>query len=180
MKSNPSRPGLILQLQESGPPARLGSWLEEAGRPHEVREVWQGGRLQALGLDERPFLAVLGSASSVTDSEPRWIGRVRTIVEQAVEQDVPVLGICFGAQLLSSVLGGSIRPVRPPEVEWRRVSTAGRLVPPGPWLVWHYESFTVPPGAKRLAWTDRGPLAFQHGPHLGIQFHAEATPAQAA
>ena len=173
-------PGLILELQESVPPARLGSWLVRNRAAPEVRQVWRGEPAEDGPLADRPYLAVLGSASSVYDDSPGWIEEVRAVVEAAVADDVPTLGICFGAQMLSTALGGSVSKMPSPEVEWREVETRGDLVPTGPWIVWHYDSFTVPPGGEKLAWTSVAPLGFRAGRHLGVQFHPEATPTFAA
>src|SRR5918996_1025565 len=49
-------------------------------------------------------------------------------------------------------------------------------IPPGPWLNFHTEGFTVPEGTQLLARSAAGPAAFRRGPHLGVQFHPEATP----
>jgi hypothetical protein len=46
----------------------------------------------------------------------------------------------------------------------------------GPWFQWHFDSFTVPPGATLVAENDAGPQAFVAGRHLGVQFHPEVTP----
>jgi GMP synthase-like glutamine amidotransferase len=89
---------------------------------------------------------------------------------------VPILGICFGSQLLAKVLGGEAFRREAPEVGWMKVRTRDEAcVPEGPWLVWHFDSFTVPPGAELLAETPDSPQAYGIGPSLGIQFHAEVT-----
>jgi GMP synthase-like glutamine amidotransferase len=44
-----------------------------------------------------------------------------------------------------------------------------------PWLQWHFDAFTLPPGAEQPAVSDAGVQAFAHGPHLGVQFHPEST-----
>src|SRR3954452_17467160 len=63
-------------------------------------------------------------------------------------------------------------------VGWRHVaSDAPDLIPAGPGLEYHRERFTVPPGADELARRETSPQAFAHGPHLGLQFHPEATAA---
>jgi hypothetical protein len=48
-------------------------------------------------------------------------------------------------------------------------------VPEGPWFQWHFDSFTVPPGATAIAESDVGPQAFVAGRSLGLQFHPEVT-----
>ena len=50
------------------------------------------------------------------------------------------------------------------------------LISEGPWFEWHFDSFTLPPGAKLLADTDVGPQAYVVGRSLGLQFHPEVTP----
>ena len=62
------------------------------------------------------------------------------------------------------------------EIGWLPVrSSDPELVPEGPWFQWHFDSFTVPPGATVIAETDVGPQAFVAGRSLGLQFHPEVT-----
>ena len=49
-------------------------------------------------------------------------------------------------------------------------------MPDGPWFQWHFDSFTVPPGAKVIAKNEVGPQAYVIGRSLGVQFHPEVTP----
>jgi GMP synthase-like glutamine amidotransferase len=89
-----------------------------------------------------------------------------------------VLGICFGGQHLARALGGAVARAKRPEVGWLDVETlAPGVVAPGPWLQWHRDAFTVPPGAELLARSSVCAQAFRAGPHLGVQFHPEVTPA---
>ena len=168
-------PGHILQLQDSCPPALLGDWLTANGFSFEVQRVWESGTdATRLSGGRPPFLAVLGSSQSVRDARPDWIPKVLETVRSAVLEKVPVLGICFGSQALAVALGGTVSRMPCPEIYWGRISACGPL-PSGPWIVWHHDAFAVPPGARRLGWSSCAPLAFSQGPHLGIQFHAEAT-----
>src|SRR5207237_7798060 len=50
------------------------------------------------------------------------------------------------------------------------------LVAEGPWFQSHFDSFTLPPGARLIAETDIGPQAYLIGRSLGLQFHPEVTP----
>ena len=91
--------------------------------------------------------------------------------------DVPVLGLCFGGQALAAALGAPVRRAARGEVGWADVETDDpALVPPGPWLWFHWDVFAVPPGATEVARSPVGPAAFTHGPHLGVQFHPETGP----
>jgi GMP synthase-like glutamine amidotransferase len=171
------QPGLIVQGQPSAPPARLRDWLGARDVPIELYRVWSEESGPPPAPDGYRFVAVLGSAHSVTQEQPDWIPQVRGLIGRAIERDVPVFGICFGAQALALALGGKVAPMPIPEISWREVESDGEIVPSGPWIVWHYEAFTVPPVAVELARTELGPLAFRTGRHLGVQFHAEATSA---
>jgi GMP synthase-like glutamine amidotransferase len=87
-----------------------------------------------------------------------------------------VLGLCFGGQALAAVLGAPVTPAERPELGWCEIeSDDPSLVPPGPWLEWHFERFGVPPGATEIARSASGPQAFRHGRHVGVQFHPEST-----
>ena len=89
-----------------------------------------------------------------------------------------MLGICFGAQLLARVLGGTVGRAPRSERGFTRLdSTDEAVLPAGEWLQFHDDAFTLPPGAELLAANAVGVQAFRHGPHLGVQFHPEITPA---
>jgi GMP synthase-like glutamine amidotransferase len=94
-----------------------------------------------------------------------------------VDADVPVLGLCYGGQMLARVLGGTVYRSDVAEIGWLPLRTTDpELVPQGPWFQWHFDAFTLPPGARLVADTDVGPQAFVAGRSLGLQFHPEVTP----
>jgi GMP synthase-like glutamine amidotransferase len=95
---------------------------------------------------------------------------------------VPVLGICFGGQMLATAVGGRVERAPSPEIGWTPISRTAPspLLPPGPWFEWHYDRFLLPPGVPSLATTGLGggetaTQAFTFGRSLGLQFHPEVT-----
>jgi GMP synthase-like glutamine amidotransferase len=72
-------------------------------------------------------------------------------------------------------MSGEVAPAVMPETGWLTVPSTDPDLPEGPWLHYHYEAFTVPPGAIELARSPAGPAAFRAGRNLGLQFHPEAT-----
>lgn len=122
------------------------------------------------------LLVVMGSIESVADEAVPWIEPERRLVARAADDRVPVLGVCFGGQLLAQVLGGTVARASRSEIGWRLLDTVDpSRMPPGPWLDWHEDAFTCPPGAEALATTDVSLHAFVQGPHTGVQFHPEVT-----
>jgi GMP synthase-like glutamine amidotransferase len=124
------------------------------------------------------LLVPCGAPWSVYDHDRigSWIKPELAWLAAAVDADVPVLGICFGAQALATALGGETVLSARPEVGWFEVrSDDPSLIPPGPWMQWHYDKFTIPPGATELARDDVCPQAFRYGRALGVQFHPEVT-----
>lgn len=152
--------------------------------------AWQGGfvEVDARGAEALPDPAafagviVTGSASSVTERAP-WILRTEQYLAEAVEQRHPVLGICFGHQLLGQALGGLVeRNPRGREMGTVELSVLADdpLLAMGelPALVHatHVDSVTVlPSGARLLATTALEPhAAVRFGERAwGVQFHPE-------
>lgn len=164
----------MLQFGPLGPAGLLGEWLE--ARRIGVTVHRADGDDPLPDPAEHGMVAVLGSRFNPADAHEPQVANGRAVVEQAVAEDVPVLGLCFGGQLLASVLGGRVEPAARPELGWQLVeSDEPDLVAPGPWLSWHWHRFTTPPGATEIARNACGPQAFRHGRHLGVQFHPEST-----
>jgi GMP synthase-like glutamine amidotransferase len=165
--------GLILQHGPSGPPGLLGEWLEREGVAYEVVPAWDASELPDPA--GHSFVASLGAVQSVRDADPAWVPAELDLIRRAVAAEVPVLGLCFGGQALSAVLGGGVDAMAQPEIGWLEVCSEAEWLPRGPWLYYHREALRVPPGSRPLAAGEAGPAAFSAGPHLGVQFHPEAT-----
>lgn len=123
------------------------------------------------------FVYVGGAPWSLWDAEiAHWVRPELGLLRDAVSSGVPVLAVCFGAQALAAVLGAEVGKAPRKHIGWATVdSEAPDVVPPGPWLHWHGDAFTLPPGARLLASDETGPQAYAHGRDLAVQFHPEAT-----
>ena len=120
----------------------------------------------------------LGSEWSVYwDHVAPAVEREAALLRSATEAGLPVLGLCFGGQILAYALGGSVEPAPTPELGFHRISSdVPDLIPDGPYVQWHSDRFVVPAGAAELARSPAGPQAYVLGSALGLQFHPEATP----
>lgn len=165
---------LILQHEEPTPPGYLAEWLEEQDAQMHVHRI----DLHDGPVDPRDYdlIASLGSEFAAFDDSKPFVRREASLLQEAVAADVPVLGLCFGGQLLARTLGGrSFRHDRS-EIGWLPVRTNDPdLVSEGPWFQWHFDSFSVPPGGRLIAETEVGPQAYVIGRNLGLQFHPEVT-----
>lgn len=107
---------------------------------------------EGLPMDPGDFLLIMGGPMSVNDPAP-WIAEELQLVKTAMNKDIPVLGICFGSQLLAKALGGSVTPGPCFEIGMVpvMVTTAGSVDPvfsqePSMFQVfqWHGEGISLP------------------------------------
>jgi GMP synthase-like glutamine amidotransferase len=168
-----SKPGLILQHGDDGPPGRFAEWL----RARDVSfTVHHAGVCELPDPRDFSFVCSLGSECSAADTDG-WVPSEIAMLGDAVAAGVPVLGLCFGGQALSAALGGGIRVLEEPEVGWVPIVSDDETITPGPWLQYHYDLMLLPPGAHEVARSPAGTAAFRHGRHLALQFHPEVDPA---
>jgi GMP synthase (glutamine-hydrolysing) len=137
------------------------------------------GELPESGCRDFDAVVVTGSRSSVYWDDD-WIAPLVDYVADAHEAGVPVLGVCFGHQVLAEALGGTVEDMGAFELGYREVDRTGD----DPVFAGVPETFTtftthgdavteLPPGATLLAENDYGVHAFRVGDSVGVQFHPE-------
>ena len=142
----------------------------EQGIDLELRSV-DAGLPEPASLD---LLLVLGSPESAYDHRVPWLTGELAWLKAVQARGVPTLGICFGSQLLARALGGEVYRNREAEIGWTTLDTLqDDWVLKGPWLNFHFDAFTPPPGATLLGRTELAAQAYRHGRSLGVQFHPE-------
>ena len=132
--------------------------------------------------DPREFdaLVVMGAPWGAWDDDTigNWLLPEIEWLREADDLGVPVLGICFGGQLLARAHGGSVARAPRPEIGWTAIWTQEPdLVGPGPWFQWHYDRWQVPPEARELARNSLASQSFVLRRNLAVQFHPELTAA---
>jgi GMP synthase-like glutamine amidotransferase len=132
-------------------------------------------------LDGIDMVLSLGSSWSVYwESASGPVSTETALLRRALATDVPVLGVCFGAQMLAHAAGGHVRRAAEHEIGWcevrlTREAPADSSSLAGSWMQWHYDCVEVPSGATTLAESDKAVQAFRVGSSLAVQFHPEAT-----
>jgi len=132
-------------------------------------------------LDGFDLVVLLGAPWGAWDDDTigPWLGDLLETLRQAQNDDVPVLGICFGGQALARALGGTVAPGPEPEIGWVDIeSDRPDLFSNGPWFQWHYDRFTPPPQATEIARNAAASQAFVIGRSMGVQFHPEVDAAE--
>jgi GMP synthase-like glutamine amidotransferase len=161
-------------------PGLIGEVLEAREYDSVVHQVCDTagspvGSAEFPDPQEVDLVVLYGSRWSVyEDAVAHWVEPELEFLRRADRTGVPVLGLCFGGQLLSAAHGGSVTASAVAEVGWCRVTARAADIEPGPWLQWHFDSFSVPEGATELASSPAGPQAFRLRRNLALQFHPEA------
>lgn len=141
-----------------------------------------------LSIDGSSALIILGGPMNVyeTDKYP-FLEKEDKLIKTAIEKDIPVLGICLGAQLIAKSLGAQVTKNNEKEIGWyplivtdegSKDNLLKHLNVEETVFQWHGDTFEIPKGATRLA---ESPLclnqAFRFGSNIyGLQFHIEVTP----
>lgn len=129
-------------------------------------------------LDDYDLLVPLGSPWGAWDDAciGNWLLPEIEWIREAVTSGKPVLGICFGGQLVARAMGGSVAPGPTHEIGWTYIwSDRPDIVSNGPWFQFHYDRWVVPPGAVEIARSPIASQAFIINRTLALQFHPELT-----
>lgn len=164
-------------------PGYLGTFLERNNIPYEIICIDEGVAVPRK-LDDISGLVFMGGSMNVTDPLD-WIREEKELIKNAFEKDIPVLGICLGAQLLSSALGAEITHDPKMEIGWHAIKPVTDI-PGNEWLKdlpdefipfhWHADSFSIPEDATVLFHSQcRQNQVYVLNKCMAIQFHPEMT-----
>ena len=177
------KPVAIFRHNPSEGPGYFASYLERNRVAWTLVKIDAGEAVPA-SAGEFSGLAFMGGPMSVNDELP-WIPAALRLIRAAVQEGVPVLGHCLGAQLMSKALGGAVALNPQKEIGWGRVDVADSALA-RVWFGatrsflafhWHGETYTLPPGAACIASSPHcSNQAFVLERHLGMQCHVEMTP----
>ena len=181
----PVKPVLILQHQLPENAAYLTTWLE---RNKVLYQVINAGAGEEFPTSIEPYSALAVMGGGMSSNDPLLSNRqAEILILQAIHRDRPVIGHCLGGQLMSRALGATVQASPEPEIGWQPINYEDTPLVrewfgdnPTPTVIqWHYESFSIPEGATRVATSPACPnQAWAYGPHLAMQFHIEINEAK--
>jgi len=170
----------VFQHTPSEPLGFFEQIFTEEQIPFDFVHLWDDYPVSAR---DATHLMFLGGPMSVNDEEELpWLKDEKKLIRQAVRKQVPVLGLCLGAQLIASAHGATVYQFIS-ETGWCPVHTTSystgifaSFPDTFPVFQMHGETFHLPVGARLQCRGDRVPnQGFRLGSALGLQFHLEMT-----
>lgn len=175
-----TRPFLILQKDDAAPPALIGEYLRDAGLKIDLRRLHRGDGVPKSLDDHAAVIALGGDMNVGEEREYPFLVEERRVLETALSDGVPVLGVCLGAQQLATAAGGGVGRRDEIEIGWYPLGMTQRddlLVGIHPsTLVFHWRWYycRLPQDAVTVAMRDGEPQVFRVGDSAwGVQFHPE-------
>lgn len=176
---------LFLEHDHMSPPGPLAERLSDRGYEihrmvvvPEERYVTPDVTFDYPPADEFDVVVPMGANWGAWDDATigSWLGDELTWLRELHERRVPIMGVCFGGQALARALGGSVARAPRPEIGFTHLLTDDPgLIAAGPWFQFHYDRWTVPPGAVEVARTPCSSQSFRLDRTLALQFHPEVT-----
>jgi GMP synthase (glutamine-hydrolysing) len=177
---------LALQHLAAEPLGTIGDALEASGIEAGYIRVFAGEPVP-IEMNGAEGLVVMGGSMGVyQQNEYPFLSLETRLIEAALREEKPVLGICLGSQLLASALGAEVRKGDRKEIGWfpvtlTQAATTDRLFSEVERSFmayhWHGDVYDLPSGAVSLAWSAQTRFqAFTYGKSAyGFLFHLEAT-----
>lgn len=170
----------------------IGTWIDKKGYKLTKTLLYEDAFFPIL--QEFDLLLIMGGTMSVyQEEEYPWLRPEKEFVRKTIESGKPVLGSCFGAQMIAEVLGGKVTKNPYKEIGWHTVrfiegkieqsSSKARasnlpacMFPEFTGFMWHGDTFEIPAGAVKLFESEACPnQGFIYNEKvLGLQFHPEA------
>jgi GMP synthase-like glutamine amidotransferase len=175
------KPVAIFRYARSEGPGHFATFLSEHGLEFTLIRLDENEPVPQ-SVDGFCGLGFMGGPMSANDEYP-WTQPVLSLMRQAVERQIPVIGHCLGGQMLSRALGGKVTRADIKEIGWVPVTVDANEnarewfgdVKAFDTFEWHEDTFTIPPGAERVlsGKTCANQAYVVDGRHLGMQCHVE-------
>ena len=180
---------LAIVHQPDAGPGVFGDAVRAAGSSIDEWAIAASADPPADPFGYDAVLVLGGAVHADQDDRHPWLAAERSLLRELLAADVPLLGLCLGAQMVAAAAGGAPRRAARPEIGWHRVEVTADggedpllapLVPGFEAFQWHSYECSLPPGAVPLARSEVCLQGFRAGPRAwALQFHPELSAADA-
>lgn len=133
---------------------------------------------------EDPEVVIISGSTSGIYEDEEWIEALVEKTREYIENDVPVLGLCFGHQVIAKAMGAEVVQMDEYEIGYRPVEFSESEIFEGldsveyPFNTHQDKVIDLPDKLDSIAETDVAVQGIQHRskPVYGVQFHPELTP----
>lgn len=179
------KPVLVVRHVSCETLGTIADALSQKGIP--TREVLTFKEPVPERIDDAAGLILMGGPMGVYEGDRfPFLRQEMRLIERALREKKPVLGVCLGSQLLAAALGGQVTRGRRKEIGWHSVALTAPAADDPLWTGigspftayhWHGDIFELPQGAVSLASSDLTACqGFRYGPNAyGFLFHMEVT-----
>ena len=169
----------VLVIKNAGleGPGTIGELLESDGYLLEIISA----KRQKIPTLDHSMVIILGAPQSAND-DLQYLKDELELIRTAAQKNIPTLGICLGSQLIAKAFGARVYPGPKKEIGFyhnilqdktAKSSLFSGLSEPFTVFHWHGDTFEIPTGGQRLAYSDLYNQAFQYKSTVGLQFHLE-------
>ena len=169
----------VLVIKNAGleGPGTMGEMLESDGYSLNIISA----KKQKIPELKNEMVMIMGAPESANDNLQYLEDELR-LIREAVRKHVPLLGICLGSQLVAKAFGAKVFPGQKKEIGFyhnvlidkkSNSSLFSGFSDKFTVFHWHGDTFDIPHGGIRLAYSDLYNQAFQYGSAVATQFHME-------
>lgn len=166
---------LVIQNARLEGPGTIGELLQSDG--FSIQTIL--AKKEKIPPLDHTMILVLGAPESAND-DLQYLKDEMALIKEAVQKNIPTLGICLGSQLMAKALGAKVYPGPKKEIGFyhdvthdEKSSLFFGIKSPFTVFHWHGDTFDIPTGAQRLAHSESYNQAFRYGSAVGLQFHLE-------
>lgn len=177
---------LFIQHIDIEGPGTIADFLDDNTLPYTIVDLSQGDKVPKWEKDFQSVICLGGPMNVYEEEKYRFLKEEDLLLKRIVDEEVPFLGICLGAQLIAKAAGARVTKNPEKEIGWYKIvlndfGLNDDLFKDLPEVFkvfqWHGDTFGIPYGGKRLAFSELCQnQAFKYGRNAyGIQFHVEVT-----
>ncbi len=167
-------------------PGTIGDFLKDDGISYDVIDVFNGEPLPNSLSNTSAVIELGGPMNVYVEDKYPLLKQEDEFLKEVIEEGLPTLGFCLGAQLIAKATGALVKKNPQKEIGWFNVSVTGDgssdplfqgFQEEFDVFQWHGDTFDIPEDAVRIAESELCPnQAFRVGHNIyGLQFHVEVT-----